>query len=147
MKKILILFLIVMFLMGCQVAEEPAETEAIAEPAVQQPTEQAPEEPSLGPSVEEPSPLPSFVDATVMAGDGNRGVIEPETVTIQTGSTIRWTNRNERRHLMVCYLSGQRVFRSDSLNPDEFSEYTFTEPGEYTCQDVIYGSRSTVTVE
>jgi plastocyanin len=52
----------------------------------------------------------------------------PSTVTVDAGTTVRWTNRDEETHT-VTSTSGQ--FGSSGLDLDETYTHTFSAPGTY----------------
>jgi len=55
---------------------------------------------------------------------------DPESVTISTGDTVRWTNMDSDEHTVT-----DSTFESDTLEEGDTYEFTFTEPGtfEYIC--------------
>lgn len=57
---------------------------------------------------------------------------KPEEVTIKKGQTIRWTNKDNRDHIIV---ARDQSFKSGNLRPKETFEHKFTEAGEfeYSC--------------
>jgi plastocyanin len=56
----------------------------------------------------------------------------PAIVTIKTGTTVIWTNRDQDSHT-VSAMSG--AFHSPTLNTGQSYQYTFTRPGrfDYLC--------------
>ena len=52
---------------------------------------------------------------------------QPAELTVKTGATITWTNRDDIPHTVVC--AGK--FRSKTLDTDDSFSFTFTAPGEY----------------
>jgi plastocyanin len=52
----------------------------------------------------------------------------PATLTVATGTTVTWTNRDDIPHTVV---SDDKVFKSKVLDTDEKFSYTFTKPGSY----------------
>lgn len=56
----------------------------------------------------------------------------PATVTIRTGTTLTWTNRDQDPHT-VSAMSG--AFHSPTLNTGQSYQHTFTTPGrfDYLC--------------
>ena len=55
-------------------------------------------------------------------------VFSPNSVTVPTGTTIRWTNQDDIPHNVV---SDDKSFKSKALDTDETFAYTFTKPGTY----------------
>jgi plastocyanin len=51
----------------------------------------------------------------------------PATITIPTGTAVRWTNRDDIPHTVASDL-----FKSKALDTDQTFSYTFTKPGTYT---------------
>jgi plastocyanin len=52
----------------------------------------------------------------------------PGTITIPTGTTVKWTNRDDIPHTVV---NDDQKFQSKALDTDESYSYTFTKPGTY----------------
>ena len=52
----------------------------------------------------------------------------PETLTVSTGTTVTWTNRDDIPHTVV---STDLVFKSKVRDTDEKFSYTFTKAGTY----------------
>ena len=52
----------------------------------------------------------------------------PATLTVPSGTTVTWTNRDDIPHTVV---SDDKVFKSKVLDTDEKFSYTFTKPGTY----------------
>jgi len=52
----------------------------------------------------------------------------PATITVEVGTTVRWTNRDDIPHTVV---SDDWIFKSKPLDTDEQFTYTFTKPGTY----------------
>jgi len=53
----------------------------------------------------------------------------PTTVTIATGTTVKWTNRDDIPHTVVS--EDKSTFKSKALDTDDSFSYTFTRPGTY----------------
>ena len=54
---------------------------------------------------------------------------DPETVTIQVGTTVTWTNKDEIPHTVA---SSDKSFKGSSgLDTGDSYSYTFTKPGTY----------------
>lgn len=49
-------------------------------------------------------------------------------VTIATGTTVTWTNRDDVPHVVA---SDSNLFKSKALDTDDRYSYTFTKPGTY----------------
>ena len=52
---------------------------------------------------------------------------EPAQLTVKVGATVRWMNRDDIPHTVVC--AGK--FRSKTMDTDGTFEFTFTAAGEY----------------
>jgi plastocyanin len=52
----------------------------------------------------------------------------PATLTVSSGTTVTWTNRDDIPHTVV---SDDKVFKSKVLDTDEKFSYTFEKPGSY----------------
>jgi plastocyanin len=57
---------------------------------------------------------------------------KPDEVTIKKGQTVRWTNKDNRDHII---MAKDQSFKSENLRPGEKFEHKFTEPGtfDYIC--------------
>jgi plastocyanin len=58
----------------------------------------------------------------------------PANVTIQTGTTVTWTNNDSQSHELRS-TSGPAEFRSSQLAPGQSASFTFASPGTYTYLD------------
>ena len=54
---------------------------------------------------------------------------EPATITVPTGTSIRWVNRDEMVHNVV---ASDKSFKSKVLDTNEEFRYTFEKPGTYS---------------
>lgn len=54
----------------------------------------------------------------------------PATLTIPTGTTVTWTNRDDIPHTVVS-TDDPKVFKSKVLDTDEKFSFTFSKPGTY----------------
>src|SRR5215472_10750974 len=54
----------------------------------------------------------------------------PATLTVATGTTVKWTNRDDIPHTVVS--DDKSTFKSKALDTDDSFSYTFTKPGTYT---------------
>jgi plastocyanin len=52
---------------------------------------------------------------------------EPAQLTVKVGATVKWMNRDDIPHTVVC--AGK--FRSKTMDTDGTFEFTFTAAGEY----------------
>src|SRR6202022_3449075 len=52
---------------------------------------------------------------------------EPAQLTVKVGATVKWMNRDDIPHTVVC--AGK--FRSKTMDTDGSFEFTFTAGGEY----------------
>jgi plastocyanin len=67
----------------------------------------------------------------VAASDGVRitdFVFGPANLTVDTGTTVTWTNGDAFDHTIV---ATDLTFRSENVGQDATFEYTFTEAGEF----------------
>jgi plastocyanin len=57
---------------------------------------------------------------------------KPDEVTIKKGQTVRWTNKDNRDHII---MAKDQSFKSENLRPGEKFEHKFTEVGtfDYIC--------------
>ena len=82
----------------------------------------------------------SLLGASVVAdaaGEVNISItntFSPSNVTIQTGTTVTWTNNDSQSHELRS-TSGPAEFRSNSLAPGQSASFTFASPGTYTYLD------------
>jgi plastocyanin len=53
----------------------------------------------------------------------------PNLLTIEKGTTVRWTNHDDVPHTVV---ADDKSFKSKALDTDEAFAYTFTKPGTYS---------------
>ncbi len=54
----------------------------------------------------------------------------PVTLTLATGTTVKWVNRDDIPHTVVS--EDKSTFKSKALDTDDSFTYTFTKPGTYT---------------
>jgi amicyanin len=52
----------------------------------------------------------------------------PATLTVQAGTKVTWTNRDDIPHTIV---SSEQKFKSKALDTDDAYSFTFSEPGTY----------------
>src|SRR5882672_3832667 len=69
---------------------------------------------------------PSATSAEVKIDNFSFG---PETLTVQTGTTVTWTNRDDIPHTVV---STNGIFKSKVRDTDEKFSYTFAKAGTYS---------------
>lgn len=53
----------------------------------------------------------------------------PQTLTVQPGTTVTWTNRDDIPHTVV---STDGIFNSKARDTDEQFSFTFSKPGTYS---------------
>jgi plastocyanin len=86
---------------------------------------------------------PSALAATKTVSITNSGFV-PNSVTIEEGDSITWTNSDSRNRQPV---SQDAAFASPILKPGETFTHRFTKDGRYTVTDaLVRNQRSTVTV-
>ena len=54
-------------------------------------------------------------------------VFEPALLNLKVGTTVKWTNRDDIPHTVVC--AGK--FRSKTMDTDDSFSFTFTTAGDY----------------
>lgn len=54
----------------------------------------------------------------------------PVTLTVATGTTVKWVNHDDIPHTVVS--EDKSTFKSKALDTDDSFSYTFTKPGTYT---------------
>jgi plastocyanin len=73
------------------------------------------------------------------AGKASAGPVEvkidnftfaPPTLTIASGTTVKWVNRDDIPHTVVS--EDKNTFKSKALDTDDSFSYTFTKSGTYT---------------
>ena len=69
---------------------------------------------------------PSATSAEVKIDNFSFG---PETLTVQTGTTVTWTNRDDIPHTVV---STDGIFKSKVRDTDEKFSYTFAKAGTFS---------------
>lgn len=62
---------------------------------------------------------------------------DPSTITVTTGTTITWTNKDAIGHSVT---SDNGVFDSGILNPDETFSYIFNTAGTFTYHCKVHSS-------
>jgi plastocyanin len=67
-------------------------------------------------------------DAETMEVKIDNFTFGPAEVTVQAGTTIKWTNRDDIPHTVV---STDKVFKSKVLDTDERFSFTFATPGTF----------------
>jgi plastocyanin len=77
----------------------------------------------------EPRPAAAMVEVGAFDGRG----FEPKVISIEPGTTVRWTNHGEHRHTVT---DRNGAFDSGELMPGETFSFTFDQPGtvEYFCR-------------
>jgi plastocyanin len=74
---------------------------------------------AIAPSVAQNSAVPVVIDNFVFS---------PERLTINAGTTVTWTNRDDIPHTVV---AKNRLFKSRAIDADDSFSFTFSTPGEY----------------
>jgi Icc protein len=87
-------------------------------------------------AINSPQPIISSANSTTSAGAPASSEVKidnfsfgPQALTVQTGTTVNWTNRDDIPHTVV---SPDKVFKSKVLDTDEKFSFTFDKPGEYS---------------
>jgi plastocyanin len=81
--------------------------------------------------------LPQAVFASVVQVRVLDDSFLPQTVTVQPGDTVVWTNYGSVGHTVA---ADSGMFMSNTLNPGVNFSYTFNTPGTYAYHDQSYGS-------
>ena len=168
-KKILALIVIILvFLSGCQIAEE--QTEETIETGEEElndtaETEGETVEINIGEIVEinitepeeglnetiEPEEETEDINATepeenVLTIEIDHLTLSQKYVTIEKGTTIVWINQESHPHMLAAHYG---EFRSPRLEQGDSFNHTFNDVGEYTYICAIFKTqiRGTITVE
>jgi amicyanin len=72
--------------------------------------------------------LPGRADDAPRAVTIDNFTFNPQRLTIKTGSTVTWTNKDDIPHAIA---SVSALFRSKALDTDDNYSFTFTTPGTY----------------
>jgi amicyanin len=72
--------------------------------------------------------LPGWADDAPRAVTIDNFTFNPQRLTIKTGSTVTWTNKDDIPHAIA---SVSALFRSKALDTDDNYSFTFTTPGTY----------------
>jgi len=75
-------------------------------------------------------PLPQQPSSAAVDVKIDNFTYSPVTVTVATGTTVKWTNRDDIPHTVVS--EDKSTFKSKALDTDDSFSYTFTKPGTYT---------------
>ncbi|MFH2028777.1 MAG: hypothetical protein ABIJ08_06570 [Nanoarchaeota archaeon] len=161
----LVSIMIILFILGCSAKEieeplpmgpdnemiSPPENVPIEEPIIPIEEELPPEDlpkPQENIIIEIPEEVP--IENVVMIKDSG---FDPVDITIYKGETITWVTDVEKisksqSRKIACYSGAYRIFLGESLTENgQKSRFKFEEPGEYLCQEFIYGSRGTIKVK
>ena len=87
-----------------------------------------------------PSAAPALNKIVEVGVYDNR--FEPVSITISTGTSVRWTNYSNDKHSVT---SDSGLWDSKGLNPGATTSYTFTQPGTYTYHSTL-NSKITGTI-
>jgi len=82
-------------------------------------------------------------------------IMVPNNITIKKGTAVRFFNsdKNYRPNLLLypAYVERPRkediIVRSENINPGEYWEYVFEEPGRFTAKDIYSMMIGEITVE
>jgi plastocyanin len=80
-----------------------------------------------------PSPMPGRVTTEATKARITDESFEPATITIPTGTTVRWVNDGKEKHTVS---SSTGAWESGDIQPGKDFTATFTQPGtfEYYCK-------------
>jgi plastocyanin len=87
------------------------------------------------------------------AGGGNAITIrnfafDPASLTVKTGTTVTWTNRDVPPHAIASDAGAPEAFSSDPFSTDASYSFTFTRPGTYPYHCSIHPSmKGTIIVQ
>jgi plastocyanin len=89
------------------------------------------------------APAPATPSKTVAVDISAVGFV-PAAVTVQTGDTVVWTNKDTANHQVVCATC---PFTSSVLTPGQTASFTFTKVGKFGTVDPLNkNKKGTVTV-
>jgi len=88
---------------------------------------------------------PATAAPTTSAAGGNTVAIknfafDPSSLTVKSGTVVKWTNQDGAPHTIVSDTSSPATFSSDSLSSGASYSFTFTQPGTYTYHCSIHPS-------
>ena len=89
---------------------------------------------------------PATAAPTTSAAGGNTVAIknfafDPSSLTVKSGTVVKWTNQDGAPHTIVSDTSSPATFSSDSLSSGASYKFTFTKPGTYTYHCSIHPSK------
>jgi plastocyanin len=79
------------------------------------------------------TPAPGIVPVNIL-----NGAYSPSTITVQAGTTVRWTNSDPYPHTVTSTDNPPR-FDSGTLNQGQSWQYTFNTPGTYEYYCTLHG--------
>ena len=137
-----VIFFLIVFLVGC--AKEGIEPRQEMPGAVPGVVEREPEV----------TPAPSVLGTVEVDLTADK-VMVPNEVEIKKGTAVRWYNREEKfYHNLVIYSAdietpraSDVIAQSGNINPGEYWEYVFEEPGRFTAKDIYSMMKGEITVE
>lgn len=88
---------------------------------------------------------PATAAPTTSAAGGDTVIIknfafDPSSLTVKSGTAVKWTNQDGTSHTIVSDTSSPVAFSSDSLASGASYSFTFTQPGTYTYHCSIHPS-------
>ncbi|MBI4360989.1 cupredoxin domain-containing protein [Candidatus Micrarchaeota archaeon] len=92
------------------------------------------------PSELESAPDPQTLARQILLSENG---LTPETTTVKTGTIVQWINYDSQKQKIISLEEEL----SEPLNYKEKFEKQFTEPGEYSFEELDSGVKGTVIVE
>jgi plastocyanin len=90
-------------------------------------------------------PAATATTATTVAVSITRNAFVPKAVTINVGDSVKWTNKDTRRHQVSC---SKCPFTSGVLNPGGSFTHTFKTAGKFAIVDPLHAKiKGSVTVK
>lgn len=106
-----------------------------------QPASNMPMQPAASPA-QQPAAQPTVATSTMVSVSIKNFAFNPQTLTIDRGTTVKWTNNDDVAHKIK-----SDTFNSDYLNNGNTYEFTFTKSGTYPYSCAIHPSMTaTITV-
>ena len=138
-KKIIFLLIVLgIVLSGCQITEEQTE----------EPVETGEEElnETIEPEEETEDINDTESEENVFTIEIDNLTLSQKYVTIEKGTTVVWTNKESRPHMLAAHYG---EFRSSRLEQGDSFSHTFNEVGEYTYICAIFKKNiaGTINVE
>jgi plastocyanin len=79
---------------------------------------------------------------TVVTVDAVDNTFRPETIEVEPGTEVVWTNRGRSNHDVVPTEGGSWGIALSEFTPGESYSHVFTEPGEYPYYCTVHGTKT-----